>query len=138
MWFLIKCTVKNQHTSPSVLRVQQVVEGEVKEYVVQENVEQAIQQECEVRFSLFHSAPIMNSLLGERLQYLSNKALAGSMITGTYETPLDRGPATRLMLAEIGRLGMKVVKGEGNDIAITPKDFKRFWRKVEKCTSLYM
>ncbi len=42
MWYLIKRTVKDPH-SPSVLRVQRVVEGEVKEYTVQEDVEQVIQ-----------------------------------------------------------------------------------------------
>ncbi len=46
MWFLIKRTVKD-FQSPSVLRVQRIVGGEVKEYVMQEDVEQAIQRECE-------------------------------------------------------------------------------------------
>ncbi len=44
MWYLIKRTVKDPH-SPSILRVQRVVKGEVKEYTVQEDVEQAIQRE---------------------------------------------------------------------------------------------
>ena len=39
MWYLIKRTVKDPH-SLSVLRVQRVVKGEVKEYTVQEDVEQ--------------------------------------------------------------------------------------------------
>ncbi len=73
MWYLIKRTVKDPH-SPSVLKVQRVVEGEIKEYTVQEDVEHAIQRECEVRFSLAHSAPIMNSLLEEKLRYLSDEA----------------------------------------------------------------
>jgi hypothetical protein len=47
MWYLIKRTVKDLH-SPSVLRVQRVVNGEVKEYIVQEDIEQAIQRECKV------------------------------------------------------------------------------------------
>jgi hypothetical protein len=34
--------------SPSVLRVQRVVGGKVKEYVTQEDVDQAIQRECKV------------------------------------------------------------------------------------------
>jgi hypothetical protein len=43
MWYLIKRMVKDPH-SPSVLRrVQRVVEGEVKEFTVQEDVEHAIQ-----------------------------------------------------------------------------------------------
>jgi hypothetical protein len=44
MWYLIKRTVKDP-CSPSVLRVQLVVNGEVKEYIIQEDVEQAIQRE---------------------------------------------------------------------------------------------
>jgi hypothetical protein len=42
MWYSIKRTVKDL-LSPSVLRVQRVVNGEVKEYIIQEDVEQAIQ-----------------------------------------------------------------------------------------------
>ncbi len=69
MWFLIKRMVKDPQSS-SMQRVQRVVNGEVKKYVVQEDVEQAIQRECEVRFSLAHSAPIMTTPLGECLRYL--------------------------------------------------------------------
>ncbi len=90
MSFLIKRTVKDPQ-SPSVLWVQRVVNGEVKEYVVQEDMEQAIQRECKVRFSLAHSALIMTTLLSERLRYLSDEALARSIISGTYDTPSDRG-----------------------------------------------
>ena len=49
MWYLIKRTVRDPH-SPSILWVQQVVEGEVKEYTAQEDKEQAIRRECKVRF----------------------------------------------------------------------------------------
>ncbi len=42
MWYLIQRTVKESR-SPSVLKVQREVEGETKEYTVQEDVEQAIQ-----------------------------------------------------------------------------------------------
>ncbi len=58
MWYLIKRTFKDPH-SPTVLRVQRIIDGEVKEYTVQEDVEQAIKLECKVRFSLAHSAPIL-------------------------------------------------------------------------------
>jgi hypothetical protein len=133
MWYLIKRTVKDPH-SPSVLRVQRVVEGEVKEYTVQEDVEQAIQQECKVHFSLAHSAPIMNSLLGEKLQYLLDESLVKAIITGTYYIPNDLEPATAMILKEIGRLGMKIVNGDNNEIIITPEDFKCFWKKVNEFT----
>ncbi len=123
MWYLIKRTVKDPH-SPSVLKVQRVVEGEIKEYTVQEDVEQAIQRECRVSFSLAHSAPFMNLLLGEKLRYLSDEALAKAIITGTYEIPTDRDPATAMILKEIGKLGMKIVNGNNNEIIITQEDFK--------------
>ncbi len=137
MWFLIKRTVKDPQ-SPSVLRVQRVVGGEVKEYVTQKDVEQAIQRECKVRFSLGHSAPIMSTLLGERLCYLLDKNLARSIIAGTYGIPSDMDPATKMILKEIGRLGMKILNGKGSKITITPEDFKRFWRRVKEFTSLSM
>jgi hypothetical protein len=66
MWYLIKRTIKDPH-SPNVLRVQCVIEREVNKFNEQEEVEHAIQRECKIRFSLAHSAPIMNTLLGERL-----------------------------------------------------------------------
>ncbi len=117
MWYLIKCTVRDPH-SPSVLRVQRVVEGEVKEYTVQEDLEQAIQQECKVRFSLAHSAPVMNTLLGERLRYLSDESLARSIIMDTYNIPSDMDPATKLILEEIGKLG---VKEKGTRLSSRPR-----------------
>ncbi len=110
--------------SPSVLKVQRVVDGKTQEYEVQEDVENAIQQECEIRFSLVHSAPIMMTLLGERLRYLSDKALARAIITKTYNIPSDMDPATKLILEEIGNLGVKLINGEGMEIVITPEDFK--------------
>jgi hypothetical protein len=137
MWYLIQRTVKDPH-SPSVLKVQRVVEGETKEYTVQEDVEQAIQRECKVRFLLAHSAPIMTSLLGERIRYLSDELLAKAIITGTYNIPTDLDPATAMILKEIGKLGMKIVNSKNNEIIITPEDVKRFWKKVNKFTSSSM
>ncbi len=49
----------------TVLKVQQVINREPHKYEVQEDVENTIQQECKIRFSLAHSAPIMTTLLGE-------------------------------------------------------------------------
>jgi hypothetical protein len=137
MWYLIKRTVKDP-ANPSVLRVQRVVNGEVKDYIVQEDVKQAIQRECKIRFTLAHSAPIMKSLLGDWLRYLSDEPLARSIIMGTYDFPLDLDPATRLVLEEIGKLGVNMLDGEGSKIVITPGDFKLFWQKVNEFTSSSM
>jgi hypothetical protein len=77
----------------------------------------------------------MKTFLGERLRYLSNKALAQSIIMGTYDIPSDMNPATRLVLEKKNKLGMKIVNGQGNEIIITPENFKCFWTKVKKFTS---
>jgi len=45
---------------------------------------------------------------------------------GTYEIPLDLDPATKLILEEIGNLGIKIDNGEESEIVITPEEFKRF------------
>ncbi len=131
MWYLIKRTVKDS-ANPSVFRVQRVVNGDVKDYIVQEDVEQAIQRKCKICFTLAHSAPIMKSLLGDRLRYLSDKSLAWSIIMGTYEFPSDLDPATKLVLEEIGKLGVKILNGEGSEIVITPGNFKFFLAKSER------
>ena len=66
----------------------------------------------------------MNTLLGEKLRYPSDEALAkATIITGTYEIPTDLDPATAMILKEIDKLGMKIVNGDNNEIIITPEDF---------------
>ncbi len=55
-------------------------------------------------------------------------------ILGTYDIPSDLDLATKLILEEIGKLGVKIVNGEGNKIIITPDNFKQFWGKVNKFT----
>jgi hypothetical protein len=64
MWYLIKQTVRNLQ-SPSILKVQCVINGRTQEYEIQEDVKNTIQQECKVQFSLAHSTPIMTTLLGK-------------------------------------------------------------------------
>ncbi len=69
---------------------------------------------------------------------MSDRSLARSIILGTYYIPSNMDPATKLILEEIGKLGIKIVNGEENKIIIMPDDFKCFWRKVNKFTSLSM
>jgi hypothetical protein len=45
---------------------------------------------------------------------------------GTYNIPSDMDPATKLILEEIGKLGIKIVNEEGNEIVITPEEFQSF------------
>jgi hypothetical protein len=130
-----KRTVKDPHSS-SVLKVQQVLDGETKEYIIQEDVENAIQRECKIRFSLAHSAPIMSTLLGEWLRYLKDKELARSITTGTHNIPADLDSATTYILKEIGKMGLRIMNREGKEIIITPEEFIQFWKKVGEFTSL--
>ena len=57
---------------------------------------------------------------------------------GTYNIPSDMDPTTKLILEEIGKLGVKIVNGEGNKIVIMPNEFQSFWRRVDKLTSSSM
>jgi hypothetical protein len=112
-----------------------VLGGKTKEYVVQEDAENVIQRECKIRFSLAHSAPIMLTLLGNRLRYLGDEELARSIITGTFDIPADLDPATTLILKEIGKMSLKIMKGEVKEIIIIPEEFTHFWKKVGEFTS---
>jgi hypothetical protein len=53
MWYLIK-QIAWDPQSPSILNVQRVINREVQEYKTQEDIENAIQRECEVH-SFLHT-----------------------------------------------------------------------------------
>jgi hypothetical protein len=80
----------------------------------------------------------MTTLLGKRLCYLSNEALTRAIITNTYNIPSDMDPATKLILVEIGKLGVKLINKEGTENVITPEDFMQFWKRVGEFMSSSM
>ncbi len=90
----------------------------------------AIQKETEVSFMLAHSALISKTLLGEKLCYLSDKAIALGMMLNLYEFPEKMDEATALILHKIGKMGMKLVTSNGRHIIVTPTEFKKFWQCV--------
>jgi hypothetical protein len=63
----------------------------------------------------------MNMLLGEWLRYLSDKTIARAIMLGTYDIPTDLDPTTKLILEEIGKLGVKLVNKEDSEIISRPK-----------------
>ena len=63
-----------------------------------------------------------------------DKEISRKIITGTYNIPEKMDTATKLILEEIGRMGVKIVNREGSKIEITPEDFKLFCRRVNKFT----
>ncbi len=64
--------------------------------------------------------------------------LTQAIITKTYNIPLDMDPATKLILEEIGNLGIKLLNNKGAEIVITPEDFRQFWKRVGEFTLSYM
>ena len=121
--------------NPAVLKVQRVINGRTETYTGQHDVETAIQKECEIRFTLAHRAPIMKTYLAKKLRYLNDEELARSILDGTFEIPDDMDDATALILEEIGKMGLKIINGEGKEIIITPEDFVKFWKRVGEFTS---
>jgi hypothetical protein len=134
VWHQIKRTVKDLQ-SPSVQRVQQVIDGNIQEFHEQEEVASAIQRECEGRFTLAHSAHIMKTLLGDKLRYLSDNKKARQIITGTYIIPEEMDTATKFIQNEVGRMGVKIVNEERSKMEITSEDFQCFCRRVKEFTS---
>ena len=125
MWYMIQRTAKDLK-SPQVLNVQRVETGIVKEYNTQEDVEQVVQEGCEVRFSLAHRAPIMKHTLAKKLRYLEDEKIAKATTEETYEVPTDLDEPIKYVFEEIGKMGMNIINEEREEIVITPDDFKRF------------
>jgi hypothetical protein len=57
---------------------------------------------------------------------------------GTHDIPTNLNPATKLILEEIGKLGVKLVNKEDSEIIITPKEFRAFWKRVGEFRSSSM
>ena len=134
MWYLIQRTVKEPR-NPAVIKVQKVVNGRTETYSEQAEIEATIQKECQVRFTLAYRAPIMKHLLANKLKCLSDEDIAKAIVEGTYEIPTDLDEATKLIIEEIGKLGMKRRNEEGNEVIITPEDFIKFWKRVGEFTT---
>ena len=137
VWYQIKRVTKPSSTR-ACLEVEEVVDGVKSEFTGKDPVKECVRRECEVRFQLGHSAPINKTLLAEDLKYLGDSEIAKKIFTGTYEIPDEVDNATALILTEIGKLGMKITRGEEKDIEITPDDFKRYWKRVDEGTSSSM
>ena len=132
-----KCVTKPS-SAQACLEVEEVVDGVKEKFIEKEPVEDSIRRECEIRFQLGHSAHINKMLLTEDLKYLEDSEIAKKIFTGTYEIPDEVDNATALILTEIGKLGMKITRGEEKDIVITPEDFIKYWKRVKKGTSSSM
>ena len=59
---------------------------------------------------------------------MSSEEVDKSIIEGTCNSPTDLDDATKLILGEIGKMGMKIRNKEGQETVITPEDFIQFWK----------
>ena len=134
MWYKIKRMVKDPG-SPQVLRVQRIENRHVCEYNKKEEVEQVVQEECEVRLNLADKAPVIKHALANKLRYLEDEEIAKTIVEGTYEVPTDLDEATTYILQEIGSTGMEIQNEEEEEIIITPDDLRRFWKRVSEWTT---
>jgi hypothetical protein len=65
---------------------------------------------------------------------LSDNTIACAIMVGTYDIPTNLDPTTKLILEEIGKLGVKLVNEEDSEIIIMPKEFQAFWKRVGEFT----
>ena len=65
----------------------------------------------------------MKHTLATKLWCLLDEKVAKCTIEGTYNIPTDLGGATKLILEEIGMMGIKMRNEEGQEIMTTPDDF---------------
>ena len=133
-WRFLQKTVKDP-PAPPLLKVQTRVGNQIITHKDQASLETGIQETCQGRFTMAHTAPIMKHFLGDRLRYLSDREIASQIIEGTYDIPTDLDRESTLILEEIGRMGVKIQNGDRPPIKISTEDFTKFWKRVNEFTS---
>ena len=112
--------------------MKQVIEGKIQEFRDQEEVESAIQRECKGRFTLAHSTPIMRTLLGEKLRYLSDNKTARQIITDTYDITRGNGNSNHVYTKGDRPHGSKDSKQGRKQNINNTRRFPKFLEKSER------
>jgi len=133
MWYFINRSQKDPRCGAFHF-VQKVVDGEIQESTNQEETEEFVFEENEMRFQLAAEAPISSTKLIEQLGYLGDSDIAKQLVEGSYEIPDEVDDATALILEEIGRVGVQLTNGDIN-ITITAEEFQYFWRRIKEGTA---
>ena len=110
------------------------MDGVVQTSDGQEESEEFIFDETEVRFHLAAEAPIERTQLIHQLGYLGDSTIAQQIIEGTYDIPEEVDDATAMILTEIGKIGVHLTNGD-TTITITPEEFQFFWRRIREGTA---
>jgi hypothetical protein len=120
----------------SCMQVQVESNGQTTSFHNKEDIEREIQQECESRFKLGHSAPITHSLLGEDLHYFQHPDIAVQILDGSYPIPDDMDQPTALMITEMGRLGRTLRQQEYKVMTDVSKDeYQQYFARINENTS---
>jgi len=132
MWYWINHTQKDPRCGTFHV-VQRVVDGILQESDGQEETEDFIFEEMEVRFQLAAKAPISKTKLIKQLGYLGDSEIAKQLIEGHLQIPDEIDDATALILEEIGKIG--ILTNREVTIDITPEEFQYFWKRIRDGTA---
>ncbi len=106
------------------------------ERITQESVEQSIYIEVhEKRYTLAGEAPICNGDFFQQFGYTANTPASKRVLDGTYVCPENSDKATRALFDKIASI-KKLIPKDSVSIAITPDQYKQYWKVVCKETLL--
>ena len=135
MWQRLSYTFNdNGGRSKAVTRVEQIEDGNVVEYTVQEEMEQVVREETQHRFTLAESSPLCQGLLGEQLGYLADTEVARAILDGNFVAPDGLSDDTVLVLDEISRIASIIRRGDVR-LILTADEYVHYWKQVNEGTS---
>ncbi len=109
--------------------------GAIMQRTTQDMVDQTIFSEIhDKRYTQAGEAPICNGALFHDFGYLANTPASRAVLDRTYKVPADSDEATAKLFAEIAVIHAIIPK-DLVSITITPDQWKRYWKVVNKETS---
>ncbi len=107
--------------------------GAIAEHTTWEPVEQMIFSKIHnKRYTMAGEAPICNGKLFDEFGYTTNTVAAQAVLDGTYVVPVRSDQATLDLFAEVAEIRWQVPQ-DSVSICITPQQWKRYWKAVNKC-----
>ena len=127
-------TGKKKTCSAASIQVKGQV-GAIMEGTTQYMVEQTIFSKVHEKwYTLASEAPICNRELFQHFGYTANTPALKAVLDGAYEAPTDSNAATKELFNEIVAI-CSLVPANSISIVITPGQYKKYWKIVNKETS---
>jgi hypothetical protein len=128
------CTGKKKTRSATSIQVEERG-GSIAEHTTRKPVEQTIFSEIHnKRYTMASEAPICNGKLFAKFGYTANTGAAQAVLDGTYVAPEGSDQAILDLFAEVAEIRWQVPQ-DSVSICITPQQWKRCWKAVNKETS---